>query len=150
IVVDIDKNKLDQALHSGAAAGFEAADDQLSEKILKLSHQRGADLSFEVVGITESVNTAINVLRRGGRTVLIGNLSKSVSFPLQKVVTGEISVLSSCAIRGEYEAVLSLIEKEVLNVKDQISAVAPLSEGAAWFDRLKKPDNKFNKVILVP
>jgi L-iditol 2-dehydrogenase len=150
IVVDINKSKLQQALDSGADTILEASDNKLIPKILNLTHNRGADLSFEVVGITETVNNAIHVLRRGGRTVLIGNLSKSVDFPLQKVVTSEISVFSSCAIRGEYEAALSLIEKGVLNVKDQISEVAPLSEGSSWFERLRKPGNNLNKVILVP
>jgi L-iditol 2-dehydrogenase len=65
-------------------------------------------------------------------------------------VTSEINVLGSCAIRGEYEAVLALIEKGVICVKDQISAIAPLSEGEEWFDKLKQKNNNLNKIILVP
>ncbi len=150
IVVDTDENKRRQAEAVGADLALDPSKKSLYKEILGLSQNRGADLSFEAVGITDSVNTAIQVLRKGGRTVLVGNLSKAVDFPLQKVVTSEIDVLSSCAIRGEYEAVLRLIEKSVLDVKDQISAVAPLSEGAEWFDKLRKRDNNLNKVILVP
>ena len=150
IVVDTDENKRQQAEDAGAKLSFNPSDDKLHSEILRATKNRGADLSFEVVGISDSVNTAIQVLRKGGRTVLVGNLSKTVDFPLQKVVTSEISVLSSCAIRGEYEAVLELIEKGAINVKDQISAIAPLSEGAEWFDKLKQKDNNLNKVILVP
>ena len=150
VVIDINESKRKQALKSGAHLSLDPSDENLLLKISKNTHNRGADLSFEVVGITESVNTAIHVLRKGGRTVLVGNLSTTVGFPLQKVVTRELSVLSSCAIRGEYEAVLSLIEKGMLDVKDQISVVAPLSEGAAWFERLKEKERNLNKVILVP
>jgi L-iditol 2-dehydrogenase len=150
IVIDTDENKRGQAEDAGANLSFYPPDENLHSEILKATKNRGADLSFEVVGISDSVNTAIQVLRKGGRTVLVGNLSKTVDFPLQKVVTSEIDVLSSCAIRGEYEAILDLIEKGTLNVKDQISAIAPLSEGAEWFGKLKQKDNNLNKVILVP
>ena len=50
-------------------------------------------------------------LSKVDRAVLVGNLSPSVSFPLQKVVTRELKILGSCAIRGEYEAVLDLMDK---------------------------------------
>lgn len=150
IAVDIDNKKRSQAIAAGADMGFDPADKELLDHIHRVTHNRGADLSFEVVGLTDSVATAINVLRRGGRTVLVGNISQEVSFPLQKVVTSEIDIYSSCAIRGEYETVLSLIEKGTIDVKDMISKVAPLSEGPKWFEALKKGDNGLNKVILVP
>lgn len=150
IAIDINEGKRKNALSSGADLSLDPSDVKLEKKIMEVSHDRGADLSFEVVGITESVNSAIEVLRKGGRAVLIGNLSKSVNFPLQKVVTYGLNIIGSCAIRGEYEAVLALIEKGKLDVKDQISAVAPLSEGVKWFERLRQPENELNKVILIP
>jgi len=150
IVVDSSSSKREQALSEGADICFAPGDKELFDQLLKLTHNRGADLSFEVVGVTDSVATAINVLRKGGRAVLVGNISKEVSFPLQKVVTSEIDLYSSCAIRGEYETVLTLIEKGTIDVKDMISKVAPLSEGPIWFEALKKGDTGLNKVILVP
>ncbi len=150
IVLDINEKKLEQAARAGANLTFHPEDKTMITEILKRTHQRGADLSFEAVGISNTVGAAINVLRKGGRTVLVGNISKSIEFPLQKVVTSELTILSSCAIRGEYEAVLSLIENGAVNVKDQISEIAPLSEGAKWFSLLGQINNNLNKVILVP
>jgi L-iditol 2-dehydrogenase len=66
------------------------------------------------------------------------------------VVTRELKVLGSCAIRGEYEVVLDLLQSEKINVDDQISVVAPLSEGAIWFDKLYRGSSGLNKVILKP
>lgn len=150
VVIDNNQNKRKQAITAGADLAFDPDDKLLMKEILERTYQRGADLSFEAVGISSTVDAAINVLRKGGRTVLVGNISKSVDFPLQKVVTHEITIHSSCAIRGEYEAVLNLIEREKINVKDQISEVAPLSEGAKWFDLLRQPNNHLSKVILAP
>jgi L-iditol 2-dehydrogenase len=69
---------------------------------------------------------------------------------LQKVVTRELQVLGSCAIRGEYETVINLLETEKIRVDDQISAIVPLSDGALWFEKLHNKENGLNKVILVP
>ena len=42
------------------------------------------------------------------------------------------------------------MEKRLIDVTDQLSAVAPLSEGASWFARLYNKEKGLNKVILVP
>jgi 2-desacetyl-2-hydroxyethyl bacteriochlorophyllide A dehydrogenase len=148
--VDIDASRLANAARAGADHTFIAVDTDIEAKISALTHNRGADKSFEAVGISASGNTAINVVRKGGTVVLVGNLSPIIDFPLQKVVTRELKVLGSCAIRGEYEAILGLLESGNLIVDDQISEVSPLSEGAIWFDRLYKKETGLNKIILVP
>lgn len=150
IAVDVDPLKLKQAEVSGADKIFLSSDKDIVGKIGSLTRGRGADISFEAVGHSESVSTAIALTRKGGKVVLVGNTSPSVSFPLQQVVTRELQILGSCAIRGEYEAVLDLLESGKITVDDQISAVVPLAEGARWFERLYKKEKGLNKVILVP
>jgi L-iditol 2-dehydrogenase len=150
IAVDIDPLKLEQAKNAGADKVFLSDQSGLPGEVEGLTAGRGADLSFEAVGRTESVNMAIDLLRKGGKAILVGNVSPKVDFPLQKVVTRELKVLGSCAIRGEYEVVLDLLGTGKISVDDQISVVAPLSEGALWFDRLYRKEGNLNKVILVP
>jgi len=150
IAVDIDEQKLQLAREFGADYTFISNEKNLRNKIEDLTKNRGADLAFEVVGITDSVNTAVNSIRKGGTVVLVGNLSPEIQFPLQKVVTQEIKVQGSCAINGEYELVLDLLAAKKVDVKKMISAVAPLSEGADWFKRLYNNEAGLNKVILIP
>jgi L-iditol 2-dehydrogenase len=150
IAIDISPDRLKQAEKSGAAHTFLSTEEDLAGKISKLTNGRGADIAFEAAGMSASVNIAIDIIRKGGKAVLVGNTSPIIDFPLQKVVTRELKVLGSCAIRGEYEVVLELIKSGKITVRDMISAVAPLSEGASWFDRLYKKEKGINKVILVP
>jgi 2-desacetyl-2-hydroxyethyl bacteriochlorophyllide A dehydrogenase len=150
IAIDINKNRLEQAEKAGADHTFLSTEENLAGKIGLLTNNRGADISFEAVGKSESVNIAIDILRKGGKTILVGNVSPKVDFPLQKVVTRELKVLGSCAIRGEYEVVLDLLASGKISVDDQISAVAPLSEGALWFEKLYRKAENLNKIILVP
>jgi 2-desacetyl-2-hydroxyethyl bacteriochlorophyllide A dehydrogenase len=150
ISVDIDNKQLLKAEKAGADYSFNAGDDDLSIKIKALTAERGADIAFEAAGKNQSVNAAIGIVRKGGKVVLVGNVSPVVDFPLQKVVTWELKILGSCAICGEYETILNYLKTGKLNVDDQLMAVAPLSEGAAWFNKLYRKEGDSGKVILVP
>ncbi len=150
IVVDIDPKRLEAAVNAGADYSFHSALEDLVERIRSITGGRGADISFEAVGRSDTVNLSIELLRKGGKAVLVGNISPKVEIPLQKVVTRELKVLGSCAIRGEYEVVLELLDRKKISVDDQISVVAPLSEGALWFDKLYRKDGNLSKVILKP
>ena len=150
IAIDNNPKRIELALSVGADYGFLSSEKNLDGKICELTLGRGADISFEAVGKSETVNLSIEILRKGGKAILVGNTSPEINFPLQKVVTREIKVFGSCANRGEYETVLNLIESGRISVDDQISVVAPLSQGADWFRKLYNNNEGINKVILVP
>ncbi|MDO5524420.1 MAG: galactitol-1-phosphate 5-dehydrogenase [Bacteroidia bacterium] len=150
IAIDLDEKKLELARVFGATHALNSSDENITEKIQQLTKNRKADVAFEAVGISETVNLCINSLRKGGKAVLIGNLSPEVTIPLQKIVTTELSLLGSCAINGEYETVLDLMSSGKINVEKMISATAPLSEGAEWFNRLYNKESELKKVILIP
>jgi len=150
IAVDTDQERLDLALKLGADTGLKADAVNVKEEVWAQTAGRGADVSFEVVGIPATVTTAIDILRKGGRLTLVGNLSPNVDFPLQSVVTREITLYGSCASCGEYPACLDMIAAGKVNVDALISAVAPLAEGASWFQRLQNREPGLMKVILKP
>lgn len=150
IAIDLSTSKLEQAEKSGADIILNSKDENLGKKIKSICYGRGADFAFEAVGITDTLNTAISCVRKGGSVVLVGNLSPKIDLPLQKVVTQELKVQGSCAINGEYEKVLQMMSQGLINVDDQLSAVVPLKEGAEWFNRLYNKEKGLNKVLLVP
>lgn len=157
IAVDLDDEKLKLARKFGAdhtfnpkASNIPASPAGLHDEILQLTHLRGVDVAFEAVGIGETVNLAIENVRKGGAVTLVGNLSPSIDFPLQSVVTREIRMQGSCAIAGEYAQVLEMMEQGLVDVESLLSATAPLSEGASWFSRLYNKEPGLNKVILLP
>jgi len=150
IAIDISSEALKAAVIAGADITLQAGEKDIREKVKSICNERGADVAFEAAGKNDTVNLAIDLVRRGGKVVLIGNSSPNVDLPLQKVVTGELKLLGSCAIRGEYDLILSLMHDKKLNVDDQILAVAPLADGAEWFRKLYNKETAPGKVILVP
>jgi L-iditol 2-dehydrogenase len=150
MAVDLEESKLAMARDLGADETFLATDPMLLEKIAKATGGRGADVAVEAVGAAKTVRMAIDAVRRGGTVTLIGNLAPSVELPLQAVVTRQIRLQGSCASAGEYEECIALMESGAIRVEPLISAVAPLTEGAAWFDRLYSREPGLMKVVLRP
>ena len=150
IAVDIDSNKLDMALSFGAHEIIKSDDVDAVSEIKKITRNRGADIAFEAVGISGTIQTAINSLKKGGQLTLIGNLSPMIDLPLQKVVTGEIAINGSCASAGEYGVCLELIEKGAVDVDAFISRVIPLEEAGDYFHRLYNKEAGLMKVIVKP
>jgi L-iditol 2-dehydrogenase len=150
IAIDLEDEKLKLARELGAHSAFNPNRDNIRQVVDKLTHGRGADVAFEVVGITETVNLSIESVRRGASVSLVGNLSPTAEIPLQKVVTQQIRLQGSCAICGEYPAVLDMIARGEVNVESILSAEAPLSEGAEWFRRLYNKEGGLIKVVLKP
>jgi L-iditol 2-dehydrogenase len=148
--VDLEPEKLDLARKLGADVVLGPQQADVAAELARATEGRGADVAFEAVGITATVKTAIAAVRRGGTVTLVGNLSPAVELPLQAVVTRQLRLQGSCAIAGEYPAALSMIERGAVNVDAMRSAVAPLAEGPAWFDRLYRKERGLMKVILKP
>jgi len=150
IGVDPEQGKLALARKLGADVVLNSDASNVVQEIGKLTAGRGADLAFDVVGIGPSLRTAVASLRKGGCLTLVGNLSPEVPLPLQAVVTRQLALLGSCASCREYDACLDMIARKAVNVEALISAVAPLADGAQWFERLYRKEPGLMKVILKP
>jgi L-iditol 2-dehydrogenase len=150
IAVDNDAVKRDLARNMGADHAFDPSDPALKSFLADRTSGRGADHVFEAVGKGETVNLSVELVRKGGTVTLVGNLSPSVNLPLQSVVTRQIRLQGSCAICGEYPAVLDMMERGEINIGPLLSAEAPLSEGAEWFRRLYNKEKGLVKVVLIP
>ena len=149
IALDVAPDKLALAQKLGASCVINSSDTPL-QKILSLTHGVGADLAFEAVGISATVDLALRSVRKGGAVVLVGNVAPKVELPLQFAVTRELSLLASCASAGEYPSCLEMLAKGALDSAPLLSAVAPLAQGASWFDRLYAKDPGLLKVVLTP
>ena len=150
IAVDLKEKKLEIAKKAGASHILNPKKNNIQEEIIELSHQRGADIAFEAVGVSPTVNQAINSVRRGGTVTVLGNVTPQIDFPMQYVVTRQIRIQGSCAICGEYPAVLDMLARKQIDIHPLVSAEVPLSEGARWFDKLYRQEDGLIKVILKP
>ncbi|MEI6876579.1 MAG: galactitol-1-phosphate 5-dehydrogenase [Spirochaetota bacterium] len=150
IALDTQEDRLDAALKFDADIALDPSSPSTIDTIRELTEGRGVDRSFEAVGASAPIRTAIAATRKGGSVTLIGNASPSVDLPLQEIVTRQLSLLGSCAVAGEYRRVIELMAAGVLDPMPLVSAIAPLSEGQAWFERLYAREGGLLKVVLEP
>ena len=147
IAVDIDERRLEAARSCGAAACIDSSKPQAAEQI-RAAAGDGADIVFDATGIDATVNLCVQSVKPGGRVVLIGNIAPEIKLPLQKVVTGQISLFGSCASAGEYPECLDLIASHKVNVDTMISRVVPLREGDLWMRKTYNRENGLNKICF--
>ncbi len=150
IAVDVEPQKRQLAREVGADEALDGHEDELPRRIMGLTAGRGADLSVECVGATGPIQTAVACLRKGGRAVLVGNISPRAELSLQTIVTRELTLLGSCASCGEYPTCIDLLARRRIRVDPILSATAPLEQGPQWFDRLYAREPGLMKVILKP
>jgi len=148
--VDVDNSRLDMALHLGAERALNPEVDDVPYVLKQNTAFRGLDCVFEAVGVQQTLDLAFDGIRKGGTLVLVGNITREVTMPLQKIVTEQLKIQGSCAIAGEYTEALKLLEEKKISVDQIISRTAHLSEGAQWFDRLYHKEKGLLKVILTP
>jgi L-iditol 2-dehydrogenase len=147
---DLSEGRLALAKELGADEIFPAKAGGLKEAMLARTGGEGVDVAMECVGITATVQAAIDCVRKGGMVGLVGNLAQRIDFPLQSVVTRELSLFGSCASAGEYPDALEEIAAGRIRVGPLTSAVRPLEEGAGWFHKLHAAEGDLIKVILKP
>lgn len=150
IAIDIDDSRLALAKELGATATINPQQTDPICMVKQLTGGEGPDVAAEVVGTAAALATAIHCVRRGGRISLVGNLAAEAPFPLQAVVTRELTLLGCCASSGEYPRAIELVSHGAIRVEPLISATAPLADGPRWFDRLYRREPGLLKIILQP
>jgi L-iditol 2-dehydrogenase len=150
ISVDLEDDRLALAKQLGADEVLNSRSADIPTRVREMTDGLGADVVMEAVGADATVRMSIDCARKGAVVTLIGNVTATVNFPLQAVVTREISVLGSCASSNDYPACLTLMGRGAIRVAPMISAAVPLERGPEMFARLYQREPNLTKVILNP
>jgi threonine dehydrogenase-like Zn-dependent dehydrogenase len=85
--VDSDPHRLEMARNFGASTTL-PADDNTVQQIMKLTNGRGVDVAIEALGIQETFENALRVLRPGGTLSSVGIYSGHLRIPLEGFAAG--------------------------------------------------------------
>ena len=151
VAVDLATDRLELAKRLGADHTIQSGGNtDVPALIREMTNGVGADVVLEAVGADATVSMSLQSVRKGGKVILIGNVTPTVSFPLQDVVTREVDVLGSCASSNDYPACLELMQRGSIQVRPVLSASVPLERGPEMFDRLYAREPGLTKVVLQP
>lgn len=148
IAVDIDDSRLELARANGATHCVNSKDADALEQILRIS-QGGVTVAIDATGIESTANLCVHSVQLDGKVILVGNLAQHIDFPLQYVVTHQISLFGSCASAGEYPQCLDLIASGKVEVDSMISKSVPLKDGDEWMGKIYRREDGLAKIVFL-
>ena len=99
IVIDGQPGRLELASQSGADHTIDLNEydtpDARIERVKELTNGRGGDLVMEVVGYPQVVSEGIDMVRRGGTYIEVGNISpnSNVTLDVSKILWGQVKIV---------------------------------------------------------
>jgi L-iditol 2-dehydrogenase len=149
-ITDRSPHRLAVARDLGADLALDIGTSDPVAAIKATTAGRGADVVFEAVGISATVAQSLAVARTGGNVTWIGNSAPTVDFPMQDMVTRELTLRGSYAFAGEFEEAIELLATGRVDVRPLIELTAPLDDGPELFRRLGDGTLDAVKVVLLP
>ncbi|MBV8967461.1 MAG: zinc-binding dehydrogenase [Verrucomicrobia bacterium] len=147
-MIDKIEEKLDLALKLGAHTIH--ADRGLTSKLIgsETGDLRASGV-FEAVGLAQTVQTAYDLCDFGGTIVLIGNLAKEFTLPLQGVTSNETTLRGSYGFnRTEFATATHLASKKTHMLRQLISGSCSLEETPDVMERMARGDLKPVKMVI--
>jgi len=147
VAVDLIEDRLKMARECGATATIKPSDD-VAGIIRTMTEGVGADVAFDAVGVTETVNSGVEVVRNGGKVVWVGLGSASIVFDYKHAVCKEVDFQCSYMYTTEMREGLDMLKTGKMDVERIITGKYPMSEGPRIFEELVSRRSKDVKVIL--
>jgi L-iditol 2-dehydrogenase len=145
-------DKIDEKLNLARKFGAKMiqADRDLSTQII--AHEtagRRPNGVFEAVGMASTVRTAYDLCEFGGTIVLIGNLDKEFTLPLQGVTSNETTLRGSYGFtRTEFAEAVHLASRKETLLRQLISGSCTLEETPGVMKRMARGELKAVKIVI--
>lgn len=152
IGLDIDDFRLKMARDMGAHEGFNSKAVDVVEVVKKETGGLGVDVCLEAVGLKETIEQSLRILRFGGTSILLGMTHRVVDIDIFHIVSQEIILEGSFNYtRQDFEFTIQQLKKGKLQPEKILSLCKPLPEGKEIFDTLcdKRLAGNLIKVVLV-
>ena len=160
ILFDIQPEKLEIARQLGFEHAYDSREVLPNEKVQALTAGHGVHVAIEAAGVPPTMISALEVARRSGRVVLLGNPAADVTLPaslISQTMRREVDILgvwnsdfSVYSDDDDWRTVLSAMASGILNLKPLITHRVPLVEGIAALNMMHAQSEFFTKVLLHP
>ena len=132
VATDLSDFTLDMARQAGAdlAINTKTTPDGLD----RFAADKGTfDVAFECSGAAPALTAAVHAMRPGGTVVQLG-LGGDMTLPMQAITAKELNLRGSFRFHAEFATGVSLMRKDLIDVKPLITHTVPMEEAAWGFD----------------
>ncbi len=148
-VVGARESRLEKARRLGATEAIDHRAGDVVGRILQRTSERGVDAAFEAVGAPEALVQSLQVVRKGGKVVVVGLFeAQEVSIPANLFVQREITLTGAQGYCWDFQTALRLLEQRELNLRTFITHVLPLDSLQEAFELALDPEAGALKVVI--
>ena len=135
IVIDPISERLDLAKELGATKLLKANEINIKEKIKEIAPYEGIDVVFECVGIERTIKDAIEIVRKGGKIIVVGVFGEETKLKMAYVQDRELELLGSLMyIRRDFTKAVEMLTRNEIPTEKFISRIFQLEEGQNAFE----------------
>jgi (R,R)-butanediol dehydrogenase/meso-butanediol dehydrogenase/diacetyl reductase len=150
--VDRRRMSLDLATELGADAVVNTDEADPVEALAELTDGVGPDIVIEAAGAPKTPALAVDIVRRGGRVVVVAIFTSKPELDFNTIVMKEVELLGSLAYtRSDVEQAVALISAGKVNTEPLVSGVIGLDQVIdVGFARMLQPSKDFFRIIVDP
>ena len=150
-VTDIQDYLLEHAKRLGASETINARREDPVRRIMELTDGKGTDVVIEAVGSVETGRQTFEIVKRGGRIVIIGVFPKTeFAVRMTDFVDKELTVCGVFRYTNTYPTALKLVSAGKIELKSLITHVFTLDEIHKAMEVAEKKIGNPVKVIVKP
>jgi len=148
-VSDINPARLKAASELGAHRVFHSTKVSLVPEIVALTDGLGADLAFECAGAKTTFQQALELVKMGGRVMVVSLAWEQVDCLPVEWVGREVEVKACYGnLNSEWPISIALLNEKKIQTKPMITNIIGLAEIQRAFQELLKPDTDQVQVVV--
>lgn len=150
--MDILDERLEIAKKLGADVTINPAKEDPKEVIFSETNGIGVDVAIEAVGNPKAIDTALSVVRRGGRLLIFGVAPQDAIWQVKpfELYDKELLVITSYRSPYTFQRAVKIASSGRISFKEILSHVFPLEKGSEAFKMLDERKPGITKVVLKP
>ena len=149
-VIDIIDYRLDYAQKLGASEVINASKTDVIKQIMKLTQGKGVDVIIEASGSPKAIKQALEIIKPGGRIILVGYPLIEVPILIDKILAKELDILGVHRYANVFPTAIKCVASGKIDVKSLVTHIFPLEKILDGFEtHIKKIGNPIKIQIKI-
>mgnify|MGYP004531603259 FL=1 len=134
IMSDLYPKRLENALRLGADVVINASEEDTVQRVMELTDGEGADVVFEVASNPVTAAQTVDLVRRCGVVVMVGNINEKTPYRFMDLMYREGQIRTIYRYRNNFDTALRAVASGRIDISGIISHEFDFSDVQAAFD----------------
>lgn len=149
MITDLSDYKIEKAKACGLEMVVNTSRDDLAQAIQAYFGARKADVTFECVGVQDTITNAVNVARKGSTIVIVGVFGQKPVVDLGLVQDRELNLVGTLMYqRQDYEVAIDLVASGKLCLEQMITHRFDFSDYLQAYQTIEASQGHYMKVMI--